>query len=113
MKNLAVVVIAAFLAVASASGQAVTSTSPVSFVIPASQCPQITADISGSGVMRTVAVATIANGTIHEVFNFEIHGTAVDANGTRYIINHVDTFTFIRPVAGPPPAELTATETFC
>src|SRR5207247_6134029 len=98
MKNPAMLLLVLLVGVVSASGQAVTSTFPVSFFVPASQCPQITADISGSGIGHMVARITVDNtGILHGGFSFDIHGTATDANGAEYVINHNDVFSFNHP----------------
>jgi hypothetical protein len=112
MKNPAMLLLVLLVGVVSAAGQAVTSTFPVSFFIPASQCPQISADISGSGLGHMVSRITVDNnGVLHGGFSFDIHGTATDANGAQYFINHNDVFSFNRPAA-TPPVELTFTEKF-
>ena len=112
MKTLAVVLIS-LLAVASASAEVLNQGSfPVSLFVPATECPQLAADLSGSGQGHFVERFSVdSNGIFHMGFTFNAHGTATDANGNQYVFNHADAFSFNGPASGLPK-EITFSENF-
>lgn len=84
----------------------------VNFTIPANACTVVPADVHLVGEGQFVASVIMDGSQItHMSTTVTVHGTATDANGNKYVFNHVDTFS--RNAGGDQsPLVITATEVF-
>ena len=86
-------------------------TFPLSFTVLAADCPEAGSDIAGAGTARsTFSVTLDDHGGFHFQGLFNAIGTAVDANGNRYVFHDTDHFSFNGRLG--VPFEVTATEIF-
>jgi hypothetical protein len=74
---------------------------PVSFTIDAGSCPDITSDVTGTGVWREVTNTRVgADGQTYVVYNATASGTAVDEEGTTYRFNYHNHQQYALPADG-------------
>jgi hypothetical protein len=77
------------LAASGRGGGVSNTTTPVSFTLKAGRCG-LTTDVTATGEMHSIVHTTTGpNGqTLQIAFNMSAHGTAVGADGTRYVWNY-------------------------
>jgi hypothetical protein len=110
MKTIATILLL-LAAVTSASAAVSEGSFPVNLSISTSVCSLLPADLSGIGTGHFVARTIVTdNGLAHMGSMINIHGTATDANGNRYVFNHTDTFETVS--GGTSPSITTSTEKF-
>jgi len=96
----------------SALAQATQSRMPLSFTLPAGQCPNLEVTVEGTGESFIVTNDRIdQKGVHHIIMNHLVTGTATDSNGGTYLFNYHQHSELEIPPGGFP-FQLTATDHF-